>query len=246
MGLLQPGEHFEGVEVVGNGRFAARSKRKARPVEAELFAQVLYAVQAVAEEGLPATVEHVRQFNRGLPERVVREVMGSEKFRNAALDRGIRLSGDPDLSAEQMDALRIYLDTSAEATHAMKLKAIGVSEAKWRGWLKQSAFAARLSDASSALLRESIPVAMQRIAEGVDKGDHWAIQMSMEITGVHDRRGDTADVRRILMDVFNVLDELIDDPAILAAVGERVRARMGQGAPQLLVAQRAPIDERME
>lgn len=243
MSLLQPGEHFEGLEVVSNPRFAARTNPKRASREAELFAKVVYAATRAHEAGMAVTVDSVRQFNRQLPKKLVQEVLGTEKFARAAEQRGIRLSGDPDLSAEQLAALAIYMDTSAAASHSMKLKAMGVTDAKWRGWMKQPAFAQRLSDVAGSLLREAIPVAMQRISEGVDKGDKWAIEMSMEITGVHDRRGDTSDTRRILMDVFTVLDEMVDDPAILTAIGEKVRARMGQSAPQMLVAQPTPSEE---
>lgn len=228
---------------MANPRFAARTSPKKASREAELFARVLYAATRAHEAGMAVTVDAVRQFNRELPKLVVADVLSTEKFKRAAEQRGIRLSGDPDLSAEQLAALAIYLDTSAAATHSQKLRAMGVSSAKWQGWMRQPAFAQRLGDLAGALMRDAIPVAMQRIAEGVDKGDKWAIEMSMEITGVHDRRGDATDARKILMDVFTVLDEMVDDPAILAAIGEKVRARMGQSAPQLLVAQPNPTGE---
>ena len=242
MTLLQPGDYFDGVQVVSSPLFKARTSPAKVSKERELLARVLYAAERAQEAGMAVTVDTVRTFNRDLPRKLVAEVLATEKFARAAQDRGIRLSGDPDLTAEQLTALSIYLDTSAQATHAQKLRAMGVKAATWRGWMRQPAFAQRLSDMAGALMRDSVPVAMQRISEGVDKGERWAIEMMLEITGVHDRRGDGQDARRILSDVFNVLDEMVDDPAILAAIGEKVRARMGASAPQLAVAP-APVEE---
>lgn len=234
MSLLQPGEHFEGLEIVGNPSFAARAPRPKRTPREQMFLlQALHAAEQAQEAGLPIEPEQLRAFNPDLPLKHLRELMTTERFIIGCEERGIALSQMAGLTAEQSAALAIYLDTSTTATHAQKLRMAGITDAKWRGWLKQRAFSQRLADVSGALLRESTPVAFQRIAEGVDRGERWAIEMSMEITGVHDRRGDGVDVTDILRMVFSALDESGVPAELMERLAGNIKAKMGLGAPQL-------------
>jgi hypothetical protein len=137
------------------------------------------------------------------------------------------------------------MDMSVAMSHPQKLRAMGVSDARWQGWLKQQAFAARVSEVSEDRLRASVPIALQRIHEGVDRGDQKFIELSLEITGRHDRRKETVDVNSILMQIFNVLDEEIPDQATLGKIADRLRRLRDQGllggaAPTFQVSAPAP------
>jgi hypothetical protein len=93
-----------------------------------------------------------------------------------------------------------------------------------------------LQDVAAQLVHDAVPMAQQRIAEAVDGGERWAIELTLEMTGSHDRRGDGQDARQLLMAVFNVLDEEIADPAILGRVAARIKEKMGHGAPPQMIA----------
>jgi hypothetical protein len=237
--LLAPGEHFEGLEIVKDAAFARPARKPPRVTAVERFyARVVYAAQLVHEQGFAVTVDMIRARFPDLPYRQVQEVLESERFAASAEELGLPLSEHPGLLPEQMAALAIYLDTSTPATHSQKLRAAGVSQAKWRGWLRQPAFAARLQDVAGQLLQDSVPVAFQRIAEAVDGGERWAVELSLEMTGTHDRRNDGTDLRKLLTDVFNILDEEIADSAVLERIAAKIKQAMGQQAP--VVIQQAP------
>jgi hypothetical protein len=233
MSLLQPGQHFEGANIVDNPVFAAPPRRSVA-LEERLFAQVVFAAQRAHDAGLTVSVDTVRGFNRDLPQVAVRDVLVSERFAVACEELGIPLSDFPGLSPHQVVALSIYLDTSTPATHSQKLRAAGVSPAQWKGWLRQGEFANRLQQAAGQALYDAVPLAQQRLVEAVDAGARWAIEMSLEMTGVHDRRGDGANLQTILQGIFNVLDEEIVDSAVLDKIGDRIKQHMGLGAPQVV------------
>lgn len=237
--LLQPGEHFEGLEIVQSPAFLRPPPRPKRVSAAERFyARVAHAAQTIHEQGFAVTVDMIRMRFPDLPYRQVQEVLESERFAATAEELGLPLTPHQGLLPEQVAALAIYLDTSTPATHSQKLRAAGVSPTKWRGWLRQPAFAARLQDVSAQLLQDAVPVAFQRISEAVDAGERWAVELSLEMTGTHDRRNDGTDLRKLLTDVFNVLDEEIADSAVLERIAAKIKQAMGQQAP--VVIQQAP------
>lgn len=212
--------------------FVSRQPRPRPPSRAErVFNSAVLAAERCQRQGLPITVETLcMQANPTVvTAKLASELLINDKFLNALDARGIRLPEHEGLSSMQLHALSIYMDMSVSLTHAAKLRAMGITDSVWRGWNQQAAFSARLSEIAEERLQASTPVALQRIAEGVDSGDRKFIELQLEMTNRHDRRKETVDLNKILMLIFNVIDEEIKDPATLERVGERMKKLHDQG-----------------
>jgi len=230
---LRPGTYWDGVNVVDNpALMVPRVAKRPRPSREEhLFSVALYAAGKLAQEGIAVTATTLHAENPDVPERLYADLLTSEKFLQALEERGIQLVTTGGLSPRQMSALAIYLDMTSQLTHAQKLRAAGVSEATWRGWMRQPAFAAAVNELAEAILQDAKPVMLQRLAEAADAGQKWAIVFGLEVTGRHDHRDQGIDINALLLTIFTVLDEENVASGTMARIAARVKEIIGAGAP---------------
>jgi hypothetical protein len=240
--LLRPGTYWDGVEVVDNPAFQQlRQTRAPQPSREErLLSSAIYAAEQLHRQSIPVTPETLHDENGDISFAIWRDLYASEKFLSALEQRGIALPSQSGLTPQQLSALAIYMDMSAKMTHPQKLKAAGVTEAQWQGWRRQPLFEAYLAETAEGLLTQSVPVALQRIAEATDAGERWAIELGLEMTRRHDRRDRAIDVSALLLQVFSVLDDEGVPDVVLGRIAGRIREMMGQAAPQQIIVQAAP------
>lgn len=232
--ILQPGEHWEGTVVVENPVFATRATRTVLTKAERLFSAAIYAAEQAQRQGYSIGADTLNMVNPELSVALLTDLLGSSKFQNALEARGIALTSRTGLTPQQLGALSLYLDNTTPATHAQKLKIIGVSNTQWQGWLRQPRFAARYSELAEEALRDVTPIALQRLAQHVDNGNLNAITLALEINGRHDRRKDTVDVNQVLAEIFAVLDEEVS-AEVLGRIAAKVKSRLGTGStPQVL------------
>jgi hypothetical protein len=239
---MQPGQYYDGLRIRESPAFMQPRPARRRTSKAErFFASAVHAAEQVQRMGIAVTPSAIHQNNYELPLTVLVELFEEPKFLNALEDRGVALPGAPGLDPHQLSALAIYLDMTVPMTHAQKLKAANVSEARWRGWQKQPEFARRLAALAEDLIAESTPVALQRLAQLVDAGNLKAVELQLELSGRHDRRKETIDVNALLLGIFAVLDEEVD-AATLSRISDKVRSMMGQNTPaQVLQVTSQPV-----
>lgn len=237
MTLLEPGQYWNGVEVVDNPAFASlRAQKPPQPSKAErLFSSGLYAAQAVHRQGIPVTPDTMHSENPDVPKRLYADLLTNEKFLTALAERGIDLVSPKGLTPEQESALSIYFDMGLSLTHAQRLKAAGITDAKWRGWLRQEDFAREHAAIAEAIIADTRDVSLVRLAEAVDRGERWAVELTLELTGRHDRRNLGVDPAAAMMTVFQVLDDAAIPPQVMARVAEALRGMLGSATPRPIV-----------
>lgn len=215
--------------------------RPAPPPNAEqlLFARVVYTAEQLHREGIAITAMNLHQYNMDLRETDAANILATPLFADAMSERGIPLMATPGLSPEQMAALAIYMDMTVPLRHVQKLKAAGVTQGQWNGWMRQSEFARRINEIATDLTKDSGPVARQRLAQLVDEGNLPAITLTFEMEGIHDRRKETVDVNQILMQLFNILDEEVADREVLGRIADKIKVRLMGQAPVLKITQPA-------
>lgn len=241
-------DEWEGTHVVDNPLYgvAVKDLGVRASTDERLISRALAACEQAWGAGIPLTVDNIVGFDSGLPARLVRPLLVSSRFIRLLAGRGIEPATLDGLSPRQISAIDMYFlsELPPGATHQQRIKAAGVTLAQWRGWMRNRRFADRIARLSEQMLADSQPLALARIAEAVDKGERWAIELQLEMAGRHDRREKQADLGTILRAVFSVLDEEIGDPAVLARVAKEISSRMLGEAP--LVPQRAlhsiPVD----
>lgn len=234
MVVLQPGEHYEGLEIKQNPVFGARAPRVRVSAAERFLTSALHAAELATRQGFAVTADTVHMMNAELPFGKLVELMGSDRFQRACVERGIVLASASGLTPQQLMAIRVYTDTSVPSGHADRLKIIGISDATWRGWLRQPRFAAEVSHLSEEAIRSTKDVALLRLAEAADAGQRWAIEMVLELTGRHDRRKENVDASAVLMAVFSILDEEVGDTAVLTRISDRIKQMLGAGAAPVL------------
>lgn len=193
------------------------------------FTECVFAAETLQREGVTITAASIHARNTRLPVMQISILLDSRAWRSAMAERGIQNAHDP-LSPRQLAAVAIYMDMTIGLNHAQKLKRANVTNAEWVGWMRQPQFAQYLSDVSSEALQASVPVARQRIAEGVDRGDRGFIELALKMTG--NDPDQAVDIRGVLMAVFTILDEEIRDPSVLAKIGGRVGSLVQGGVGQ--------------
>lgn len=201
--------------------------RRAVGVSEWLFSSALLAAERLQRNGLVINESTIRSEVPHANQEKLSTLMASQQWAMALEDRGIASSSSSALSPDQLAALSIYMDMEVSRTHREKLRAAGVPSVKWQGWLRQPEFARQLQDLSNEVLQQSVPIAKQRVAEGVDKGDIKFIEMALQLTGNDPKQ--QYDVQSILMQVFSIIDEEVRDPDILARIGGKVQSMMAGG-----------------
>lgn len=234
--ILQPGQHWAGLQIQNNPAFVGRKGRPKQERGALLIARTIAAAQMLQRDGVEVNARNLHMFNPDLPEPLLAELLGSGRFAEAMEEQGVPFN-QSGLSAHQLSSLAIYMDMTANLSHNQKLKLAQVTEAQWRGWMRQSAFAARLAAMSEELLQASVPVATQRLAQLADAGSLAAISIVHEMTGRHDRRKETIDINALLVAIFSILDEEIADVRVLNLISGKIRQRLMGQAPVLQITQ---------
>jgi len=233
--LLRPGEYWNGVDVESDPAFQRHGpvREPARRVSAQerLFARAMYAAEMVHRMGLPVTADTLHQENREIPLKTWAQLLASPLIQEGLEERGIPVVTLGGLTPEQMAAAAIYLDTTHQMTHAQRLRAAGVTAQKWRSWMRQPLFAQYIGRNSEDILQDAVPMFRQRLVEQADKGEKWAIELGLEITGVHDRRNHGVDLNQVLMLVFASLDDAGVDQELMKQIAEKLRSRLGGAAP---------------
>lgn len=207
----------------------AKPRRQGTPAERG-FAAAVIACERLQRQGISIGPDTLAYEIPVLSSADAAELLGSARFAAALDERGISLHPMQDLSPRQAAAIAIYLDTTTMMTHAQKLKAAGVSESVWRGWLRQPKFSSYLSTVADEVLAATVPVAKQRIAQGVDAGDIKFIDLALRLTG--NNPDADVNVHAALMAIFEILDQEVHDPSVLARIAGKVSGMMSgaQGA----------------
>lgn len=175
-------------------------------------------------EGMPVNEDTLGSASPGLlSQAALRRLAGSARFKQALSDRGIAADILLELTPHMLHALAVYLDTSTPMTHRERLRAAGVTQTKWDGWKRNPRFAARLAELSEERIADLIPVASLGLFSAADRGERWAIEMGLAITGRYEPGKSGADPQQLLMAVFDILDDEGVPPAVMRKVGARLR-----------------------
>lgn len=189
--------------------------------EEDWYARVVDACVRLHRRQMPLTPE---SLNGEIPDLTVtqaRKLLESDKLVGSLAARGVTFVPVDALTAHQLHALTIYLDTSVPMTHRERLRAAKVTQVQWDGWMRNPRFQARLEEVSEERMAASNPLTLIRLMEAVDAGQRWAIELSLEMTGRHRRNQDGQNVAELFAAVFQVLDEAQVPQEVMQVVGQR-------------------------
>lgn len=113
----------------------------------------------------------------------IQQYMATSHYREGMYERGIEITAAETLTQEQTAAMMVLSDISDRRSPTAKLKALGISSAKHRAWLKQKPYNDAFNQLTSSALKEAIPLAEVKLAENAAAGDLSTIKFLFEVTG---------------------------------------------------------------
>lgn len=160
----------------------------------------------------------------GVAETSVGQIFATSQFKQAMEIRGVVISGAPiGISADQGHALEILTDISDRRTFNQKLKAAGITNAKYRAWMKNPAFAQIVRRTAEDVMHANEQGMIQLASKAAD-GDMRAIAFMWEVNNKHNpQRQNQQDVNVIVSSILEVVYRNVKDPDILGNISRELK-----------------------
>jgi hypothetical protein len=230
---------------VDKAKFESRLGVDAKSKEQVLFDVVLAAAVAADRQGLFLEVATVLDQDASLSKEDVELVWGSTKFQRSLVDRGIRTSGNPNLSLRQETFLQAYLNPLNLLTPQVLAKRMKISLAELDGWFRQKEFASAAKVKAEENLQKFIPMADAALGQLVQQGDMRAITFVNQLTGRFDPNAkQSVDVPSLLLQVQDIILRHVQDAGVKRNIARELIA-MAQGVSHLGVVSE-PVSGKME
>lgn len=114
----------------------------------------------------------------------IQQYQSTAEYRSGMAKRGIEVdSSVQELTQEQLACISVLTDYTDRRGVTSKLRALGISSAQYRGWLRQKPFNDAIRKLASTGLSEAIPMAETALAEKAANGDVNALKFLFEVTG---------------------------------------------------------------
>lgn len=185
------------------------------------FAQALVAAERAARNGMPITAESLVSEDPSLPIQASVDLTSDERFARALEEMGINFTPFQKLSNDQLAAIHLYLSDSSRS-HAAKLRAAGISQTKWAGWMRQPIFKEYIARHAEDALFGALPATHLALADKATHGEAWAVNLLYGVTGFYDPNK-VDDPRKYFEAIFEVLSDEGVSAAILQKVAGRIR-----------------------
>lgn len=155
----------------------------------------------------------------------------SRGFKRCINLRGVMWVNERNLTSEQMYVISYITDPTQTGSLKARLSKVGVSYAKWRGWLANGTFRTAFNSVASQLLEENFQEVDRGLLMAAGRGDVSAIKFAYELTGRYDpARKQALDVASVLARVVEIISTHVKDPETLQRIGgDLTMLSAGQG-----------------
>lgn len=133
--------------------------------------------------------------------------------------RGIPSIEGRTLTAEQVTAINLILNTTDKRSQNKKLQDMDISAAKWNGWKQNPQFKEYYKARVESIFGDALPDVHMALMDRATNGDLGALKFYYEITGHYTSEGKAVDLKMIMERVFEVISIHVKDPSLLAAIG---------------------------
>jgi hypothetical protein len=157
----------------------------------------------------------------------IQQYKSTQHFRSGMAERGIEVEEAETLSQEQIACISLLTNMSDRRSLGSKLKALGIKEPKYRGWLKQKKFNDAIRGIAGRGLEEAIPLAEVALSNAAVDGDLHAIKFLMEVTGRYNPSQQQAiDAQALIAVMVDAAQEVLgNDPEKLRQYTDIVRLK---------------------
>lgn len=157
----------------------------------------------------------------------IQQYKATDHFRSGMAERGIEVTEDEALTTEQIACISLLTNLADRRSFGSKLKALGIKEPKYRGWLKQQKFNDAIRKIAGSGLEQSIALAEVALAQGAADGDLNKIKFLFEVTGRHNPAQQQAiDAQALIAVMVDAAQEVLgNDPDKLRQYTDIVRLK---------------------
>lgn len=168
------------------------------------------------------------QQRTGFAPGTITKTLASPEFKRALSLRGVKPTASG-LTTEQDYVLLALTDPSDGKTLQQKLRSLGVSYAKYRGWMKQPLFKMQIDSMTQGLLHDNTASLVQ-LEKLAGEGDLPAIKYKHELNGLYDpNKQNSIDALALMSLLFEVVSRHVNDSVALAGIAQE----LGEVAQQL-------------
>lgn len=156
----------------------------------------------------------------------IKQFKATEEYRELMLEVGIEVTEVTQLNERQLMALKMISDTDDRRSRSAKLKALGITNTEWRGWMRQKEFNDSFRAMVSTAVQDAIPMAEIKLAEAAEAGDLNTIKFLFEYTGVYNPAAQQAlDAQQLMNVMIDSAQEIFGkaDPELFKEFIELVR-----------------------
>lgn len=151
--------------------------------------------------------------------KAVARVMVTDEFREAMEYRGIRWEAGSGLTLEQQTAMHVLTDPTDRRSTKVRLKELGISQAKYTAWLKDPVFMEVYNQRTEDNLAQAVPMALNRLIANADNSNDRAIEKVLEITGRYNpSQQQMQDARTVVLTVIDAVKKHVPDLDVRKAI----------------------------
>lgn len=196
-------------------------------INRDTFRNILAAVDTFfRRDGKFPDVEEVYASWPKIPKKTYSAVYATSEFKQAIEHRGIAMSPNSGLTAEQSMAILTLANPDGKTLQS-KLKGMGISMPKYQAWMRQPLFADTLRQRAEHNLGDAIPLALNQLVANADKGDQRAVMDLLEVSGRYNpKQIEVANARQVVLLMVEAVLKHVSSQAERAAILSEIETAM--------------------
>lgn len=193
-----------------------------------MFRHIVAAIDRLyRRNGIIPTPAEVARDWEGFQVKVVQKAFATEELKSALRIRGVEMDAKAGLTDEQLYALTILQDPTDRRTTSAKLRDIGISMAKYQGWMRNPVFSGYMNTQAEQNLGDAVQMALNRMIGNAEAGDQRALEKILEMSGRwNPQQQELQNARTVVLTFMEVIQSEIDDPGLLARINSKVRSKL--------------------
>lgn len=177
--------------------------------------------------------------------------LNKENVRSALAERGVvfeRLNEDftaHALTPIQLLVANSLLDLTDTRSNKKKLQDLGIATLTYNAWLKDPVFRDYLSKRANQMIGDNVHEVDLALLDKIRAGDLKAIEYYNEMTGrfVRAKAGQNVDVMGLITRIIEIIDEEVDDPAVLERLATRIKGAISARSTAMALTGGGPVGD---
>lgn len=227
MGFLDGVQLLANVDVESDPLFGGLVDEAVTNPAEDLLRRCVAAAQQVHRRGEAPSAELLHRVDPAIPTVQAQLVLRTVRFRESMREFGVELD-QQGLTPEQQAFLATFFAPEMwQRPESTRLRAAGVTQRQFQGWLKQPVFALEFETWQEEIFASAKASAQTALMAAVDEQKAWAVKLVLAKTHFYDPAGQAAEMHQLLGVILSILDDELRGPqfaGIMKRIGDRAYA----------------------